>query len=230
MEHRPRILVIEDEAPILRGLCDVLTFHGYTVHGIDNGPEGLASASPGGWDLLLVDVMLPGLDGFTLCRQIRERHPTQAILLLTARGSEDDILEGFGAGADDYVTKPFSVAQLLARIEALLRRSGGAPRPTFQLGPVTIEVETLVAVLEGATVELSRRDVALLAYLTDRPGCPVSREELLREVWGYRCVSRVETRCVDMHVSKLRRRLALLTDDELVQTVRGAGYRAGGPG
>ncbi len=219
------ILVIEDEEPIRRGLCDVLAYHGHAPSGAADGTRGLEQALTGAYDLLLVDVMLPGVDGFSITRAVRERHPTQAVLILTAKGAEADVLEGFAAGADDYVTKPFSVAQLLARVEALLRRVGRAPRDQFAVGPATIDAGALVAELDGRRADLSARDVEVLGFLAERPGVVVTREELLQGVWGYQKVERVETRCVDMHISKLRRKLAEITDVDLVETVRGAGYR-----
>ncbi|MBX2800263.1 MAG: response regulator transcription factor [Myxococcales bacterium] len=227
MDSPARILVIEDEEPIRRGLCDVLVLHGHDPTGSATGDDGLARGLEEDWDLLLVDVMLPGVDGFTICRRVRQRHPSRGILMLTARGSEDDILEGFSAGADDYVTKPFSVAQLLARVQALLRRTGPKNVPVrFELGPAVIDADALQLEIDGECLALTRRDVKLLGYLTERPGRVVSREELLLDVWGYQCVDRVETRCVDMHISKFRRRLAEISDVELIETVRGAGYKA----
>jgi two-component system response regulator RegX3 len=223
-----RILIIEDEEPIRRGLCDVLAYHGHTPTGVGDGEAGLEHALSGGYDLLMVDVMLPGMDGFTITERVRAVHPAQAVMLLTARGAESDVLRGFSCGADDYVTKPFSVAQLLARVQALLRRVGGAPRERFTVGPATIDADALVAEVDGATTELTPRDVEVLAYLAERPGCVVSREDLLQQVWGYAKVERVETRCVDMAISKLRRRLATITSVDVIETVRGAGYRAGG--
>ena len=219
---RARILVVEDEAPIRRGLCDVLAYHGHAPTPVATGTEGLQEALSGAYDLLILDVMLPGVDGLTICERAREAHPAQAILMLTARGGEGDVLEGFRRGADDYVAKPFSVAQVVARVTALLRRSGIQER--FSVGGVPVDTERLTAGAE-AQVALSRRDVELLSYLGKTPGRAVSREELLREVWGYAITRGVETRCVDMHIAKLRKKLAPVAAGTVIETVRGAGYR-----
>ncbi len=222
---KPRILVVEDEQAILMGVCDVLAFHGYAPRGVADGAEGLALALEQDWELLLLDVMLPGVDGFTICRRAREAKPHQAILLLTARGSEQDVLEGFSAGADDYVTKPFSVAQLTARVKALLRRAGVRPATRFEAGGLSIDGDRLQAQRGERTVDLTVRDVELLAHLASAGARVVGRPELLKAVWGFERVESVETRCVDMHVAKLRRKLAGLGDGSVIETVRGAGYR-----
>jgi DNA-binding response OmpR family regulator len=222
---KPRILVVEDEQAILMGVCDVLAFHGYAPRGVADGSEGLALALEQDWELLVLDVMLPGVDGFTICRQARQAKPRQAILLLTARGSEQDVLEGFTAGADDYVTKPFSVAQLTARVKALLRRAGVRPVSRFRAGPLEVDGDRLQAVIGEARVDLTVRDVELLAHLASAGARVVGRPELLRAVWGFERVQGVETRCVDMHVAKLRRKLGALGSQPVIETVRGAGYR-----
>ena len=218
-----RILVVEDEPAIRRGLCDVLAFHGHRPTPVATGDAGLEAALTGGHDLLVLDVMLPGVDGYTICARAREARPTVPILMLTAKGSEADVLEGFRRGADDYVTKPFSVAQVVARVAALLRRSGHG-QSTFEVAGVPVDGERLVAGA-GPEVELTPRDVELLAYLSRAPGRAVPRDELLREVWGYARTDGVHTRCVDMHVAKLRRKLAQVTAAPVVETVRGVGYR-----
>ena len=222
---RPAVLVIEDEEPIRVGLCDVLAFHGLQPTPAADGTRGLALGLDGAWALVVVDVMLPGVDGFTITRALRERHPSLPILLLTAKGAEADVLEGFAAGADDYVTKPFSVAQLAARVRALVRRSGATGRRQFVVGPATVDVDALTLATARGVVSLSPRDAALLTYLAERAGTVVPREALLRDVWHFQRTERVETRCVDMHLSKLRRKLHPVCEDELVETVRGAGYR-----
>lgn len=222
---KPRILVVEDEPAIRMGLCDVMVFHGWEPTPAEDGRIGLQEVLSREWDLLLLDVMLPEVDGFTLCRVARERHPRQPILMLTARGTEQDVLDGFAAGADDYVQKPFSVAQVVARIKALLRRSGAMEGRVFELGGVHVDAARLQARGEGQVADLNPRDVEILARMAADPGKVFSREELLQEVWGYRCVSAVETRCVDMHMTKLRRKLAVVSADPLIATVRGAGYR-----
>ncbi len=225
METKLPILVVEDERAIRAGLCDVLAFRGYAPHGVDNGDDGLREALSGRYALVILDVMLPGVDGFTICQELRARRPGQAILMLTARGSESDVLDGFRAGCDDYVSKPFSLAQLLARVEALLRRSNSAPPLVLRLGALQVDGEALRAKAGERSVDLSRRDVEILAFLASAGERVVSREELLRQVWGYQRVDAVETRAVDMHLVKLRRRLESVGEGELIETVRGAGYR-----
>ena len=225
---KPRILIVEDEQPILMGICDVLAFHGYAPHGVADGDEGLRLALEGEWELLLLDVMLPGVDGFSICRQAREAKPHQAILLLTARGAEQDVLEGFAAGADDYVTKPFSVAQLSARVKALLRRAGVRPARRFRAGSLAVDGDRLSASVGDRSVSLTVRDVELLAHLTTAGSRVVGRPELLKAVWGFERVEGVETRCVDMHVAKLRRKLTEISRLDVIETVRGAGYRVRG--
>jgi len=224
---RPRILVVEDEPAIQRGLCDVLAYHGYEPAGAASGDDGLRQGLAGGFDLVVLDLMLPGLGGFDVCRALRAHDPRLPILMLTARGAEEDVLEGFRCGSDDYVTKPFSVSQVLARIEALLRRSGrgeaAAPAP-FPFGGWRIEPERLAAERDGAAIELSRRELEILALLVRERGRIVGRRRLLAEVWGFAAPERIETRTVDMHIAKLRKKLG---EDgrRLIETVRGEGYR-----
>jgi two-component system response regulator RegX3 len=224
---RPRILVVEDEPAIQRGLCDVLAYHGYEPTGVAAGDEGLRAAQVGAFDLVVLDLMLPGMSGLDVCRALRAHDPQLPILMLTARGAEADVLEGFRCGSDDYVTKPFSVAQVLARIEALLRRAGhgevALPVP-FSFGAWTIDPARLAAEREGASIELSRRELEILALLVRERGRIVGRRRLLAEVWGCAAPERIETRTVDMHIAKLRRKLG--EDGRLgIETVRGEGYR-----
>lgn len=224
-EDRPRILVVEDEPAIRIGICDMLAFQGYAPEGVGDGRAGLQAALEGEYALLILDVMLPGVDGLTICEKARQRHPRRAILMLTAKGGEADILEGFRRGADDYVPKPFSVAQLAARVRALLRRSGAQTARRFEVRGVHVDAARQVASSGGAEVEISPRDVEVLEWFAARRGQVVGRDELLREVWGYQSVSSVETRCVDMHIAKLRRKLSEVTDAAVIETVRGSGYR-----
>ena len=221
-----RVLVVEDEASLRRGLCDVLAFRGYAPEAVERGDTGLEAALADAFDLVLLDVMLPGLDGFEICRRLRAERPQLPILMLTARGAEEDVLEGFRCGGDDYVTKPFSVSELLARVEALLRRSGraAAPAGAFGFGPWQVDPASLRASNGTHSVELTRRECMLLAVLARDAGRIVGRRQLLREVWGYARPERIETRTIDMHVVKLRRKLGH-DGTALIQTVRGEGYR-----
>jgi DNA-binding response OmpR family regulator len=224
--QRPAVLVVEDEAAIRRGLCDVLAFHGYAPEGVERGDDGLRAALANRHALVVLDVMLPGMNGFEVCRELRTQLPRIPILILTARGAESDVLDGFRAGADDYVTKPFSVAELMARVDALLRRagSGTSARQPFALGGWQVDAAELRARRDGLDVELTRREVELLALFAREPGRILSRRRLLQEIWGFPEPDRVETRTVDMHVAKLRRKLGA-AGDALIETVRGEGYR-----
>ncbi len=222
-----RVLVVEDDPAIRRGLVAALTFAGYDVLEAADGPRGLALAETAEVDLVLLDVVLPGTDGLEILRRVRESRPTRPVILLTARAAEDDRVGGLAAGADDYVVKPFSVRELLARVEAVLRRSPERPRPVE-----VIECDGLVVDLarreirhaDGDRVELSEKEAELAAYLAAHAGRAISREELLRRVW--RLDPRgVTTRTIDMHVMRLREKLR---DDTAaprrVLTVRGQGY------
>jgi two-component system response regulator RegX3 len=229
MSAKLGVLVVEDEKAIRDGLCDVLAFHGHAPTGVDNGEDGLRAALRGGFSLVVLDVMLPGMSGFDVCRELRAQRPRQAILMLTARGAEADVLEGFRCGADDYVTKPFSVAELMARAEALLRRCGElleAPRESFSFAGWRVDPERRSASEGGGAVELTAREVALLALFTRERGRIVSRRKLLAEVWGMKHAERLETRTVDMHIAKLRKKIGAAA--ELIETVRGEGYRFSG--
>ena len=223
------VLVVEDEEPIRAGLCDVLTFHGYAAEAVERGDDGLERARSGEHALLLLDLMLPGLSGFDVCEQLRAGGSQLPILMLTARGSEEDVLRGFRCGADDYVVKPFSVAELTARVEALLRRSGALERTRngdeiFVFGEWQVDTSALRASAESRAIDLTARDVEILALLSRERGRIVSRRALLAEVWGYPDPERVETRSVDMHIAKLRKKLGDGATS-LIETVRGAGYR-----
>ena len=224
-----RILIVEDEDAIRKGLRDVLSLQDYIVDTAATGDEGRTAALAGGHELVLLDVMLPGVDGFTICEELRREIPKVSICMLTAKGTEDDILEGFSRGADDYISKPFSVKQLLARVAALLRRSGASPdEAPFTAGILTVDPAQLRAARDGSQVELTRRDIDVLACLADQADQVVSRKDLLQQVWGYGRVDGVETRCVDMHVAKLRKKLRQAFGSEgeaVIETVRGEGYR-----
>jgi DNA-binding response OmpR family regulator len=221
------ILVVEDEEAIRRGLCDVLAFQGYAPSGIDTGEEGLREALTNGYDLVLLDLMLPGMSGFDVCEAVRAQLPSQPILMLTARGSEEDILEGFERGADDYVTKPFSVSELLARVQALLRRAGkvrSEDQESFEFGRWKVDPASQRAHCGDASVDLSVREIAILALFVREAGRIVSRRMLLHEVWGFPNPERIETRTVDMQIGKLRRKIDR-DSEQSIETVRGSGYR-----
>ncbi len=224
-----RILIIEDEEPIRVGLEDVFVYHGFSVETAAEGTDGLRKARSGGFDMILLDLMLPGMDGFEICRRIRSRDSDQAIIMLTALTSDDDIVRGLELGADDYVAKPFSVTQLVLRVKAVLRRAGigNTPPSHIRLGS---ELELDVLNLSGrrgkSTLSFTRREMDILGYLYCNAERPVSREELLHKVWGYARDLRLETRTVDVHIAQLRRKIEPEpTKPCHLVTVRGAGYR-----
>jgi len=229
MTRKARILIVEDETAIRCGLVDVLVFHGFEVDSATSGPEGLEKALSGRFDLILLDVMLPGLDGFSICNRIREQNREQAIIMLTAKTSDEDIIQGLSLGADDYVGKPFSVAQLVLRIQAVLRRSGAYDRDNaiIRLGD-EIEIDTLnlAGRFRQQNIAFTRREIDILQYLHNNHQRPVAREELLCKVWGYAQNLELETRTVDIHIAKLRRKLEPEpAQPRYLVTVRGAGYR-----
>ncbi len=226
MTTRAKILIVEDEPAIRAGLVDVFVFHGYEVDFAENGKQGLKKALSGLYDLILLDVMLPGIDGFEICNRIRGQDRQQAIIMLTAKSSDEDIIQGLTLGADDYVAKPFSVTQLVLRVQAVLRRSRVGKEVARELkliNGMAIDSENLSAG-EGKT--FTRREMDVLLYLYSQEDRPVPREELLVKVWGYAQHMDIETRTVDIHIAKLRRKIE--TDPakpEAIITVRGAGYR-----
>jgi DNA-binding response OmpR family regulator len=225
-QPKARILVVEDDPAILKGLCDVLVFNGYAADGVADGTQGCDAALSGQFDLVLLDVMLPGMDGFSICREIRSHRPAQPVIILTAKGSEDDVVTGFTAGADDYVSKPFSLRELMVRVEALLRRSG-KPMGDEQIryADILFDGRNLQATCRDRTEALTRREMDIIVYLSRHRERIVSKAELLTEVWHYKDPN-VETRTVDIHMLKLRKKIASLADGlTLIQTVRGEGYR-----
>jgi DNA-binding response OmpR family regulator len=224
--QRASILVVEDDPAIRNGLLDVLVFNGFRVKGIADGKEGLSEGLANAYDLILLDVMLPNLDGFSICRQIRRAKPAQGIIILTAKGSEDDIVTGFKSGADDYVSKPFSLRELMVRVEAVLRRIG---KPLgdeqFVYRQISFDGKLLQAGCRGRQCELTRREMDIMLYLYRHQDRIVTKKELLTEVWHY-ADAQIETRTVDIHILKLRKKLSDLGADEfLIQTIRGEGYR-----
>jgi two-component system response regulator RegX3 len=229
VSKQPHILIIEDEAAIRTGLTDALVYHGYRVDGVADGNQGLGKALSGKFDLILLDIMLPGTSGFEICDAIRKVDREQPIIMLTAKTSDEDIITGLSLGADDYVGKPFSVAELVLRIKAVLRRARAvvAAGQTIDLGnDVTIDTQNLRGRRGLEELVFTRREMDILEYLHVHAERPVSREELLNKVWGYDRNAAIETRTVDIHVAKLRRKIEV--DAKLPRyliTVRGAGYR-----
>ena len=230
MNKRPvNILVVEDEEAIRSGLIDVFVFHGYEVDSAATGPEGLEKALTGKFDLILLDIMLPGMDGYQICNEIRNQDRDQPIIMLTAKTSDEEIIQGLKLGADDYVAKPFSIQQLLLRVEAVLRRSqlGIEQARTISLAnDVQIDTENLSGQNGAETLTFTKREVEVISYLAANSSRPVSREELLTKVWGYSRNLEIETRTVDIHIAKIRRKIeADPKQPANLVTVRGAGYR-----
>ncbi len=225
MAPKPRLLIVEDEAAIRSGLVDVFVYHGYDVDIADNGDDGLRLGQSGKYDLILLDVMLPGVDGFEICNRIRRQDRQQPIIMLTAKSSDEDIVQGLTLGADDYVAKPFSVTQLVLRVQAVLRRAGIDQDDEREISLGNGLVIDTLNLCAGDTA-FTRREMDLLQYLAQQADRPVPREELLARVWGYANHMEIETRTVDIHIAKLRRKIeADPSSPEVVVTVRGAGYR-----
>lgn len=222
-----QILTIEDDAAIRRGIVDSLTYAGYKVLQAGNGDDGLRMAVQCEYDLLLLDLVLPGKGGLEILRQLRSVRPTQPVIVLTARGEENDRVEGLRCGADDYVVKPFSVKELLARVEAVLRRSPERPSDMQQaaLSDATVDfARREVRFKDDSRSELSEREADLLRYLIANAGRAISRDELLANVWRI-SPKGISTRTIDMHVARLREKLRDdSTDPQVLLTVRGKGY------
>jgi two-component system response regulator RegX3 len=229
MSQKPRILIVEDEAAIRAGLIDVFVYHGFEVDSAAAGPEGLQKALSGVFDMILLDVMLPGMNGFDICNRIREQDKDQPIIMLTAKTSDEDIVHGLTLGADDYVAKPFSVAQLVLRVQAVLRRSrvGEGAQHLIRMGDrVEIDILNLSGKRDDEPLSFTRREMEMLEYLYAHRQRPVPRDELLHKVWGYAKNLDIETRTVDIHIAKLRRKIEPNPSAPcFLTTVRGAGYR-----
>jgi len=219
------ILLVEDEDALRITLGDRLRGEGYVVDSAKDGEEGLEKVTSSPFDLLILDVMLPHRSGFDICRDIRQAGLATPILFLTARNELVDKVVGFKLGGDDYVTKPFEAAELMVRIEALLRRAPvQAGRVVHQIGSLRVDVARKQVTLGGTPVYLTAREFHLLRYLLERPARTVSRAELLREVWGYD--SSAYTKTVDVHVFSLRKKIEHdPSRPELITTVKGVGYR-----
>jgi DNA-binding response OmpR family regulator len=228
--QRPTILAVEDDAAIRRGIVDALRFAGYEPREAGTGDLGLKLATESEYDLLLLDLVLPGMDGLEILREVRRLRPTQPVIILTARGDETDRVVGLRLGADDYVVKPFSVKELIARVEAVLRRSPERPslvdRVEFAGGVATLS-RCEVVFEDGSRAELSEKEVELLRYLAGNAGRAISRDELLLRVWQLDPRG-LATRTIDMHITRLREKLRDdPTEPRVVLTVRGKGYMFG---
>jgi two-component system alkaline phosphatase synthesis response regulator PhoP len=222
-----RILVIEDDAAIRQGIVDALTFHSFAATQAADGTAGLQAALVGDCDLILLDLILPGMLGLDILEQVRQAHPTLPVIILTAKGEEQDRVTGLRLGADDYVVKPFSIKELIARIDAVLRRSPERPSDITRLSIQNATIDLSRSELrfpDGSRCELSEREVELLGYLVRNRGRAISREEILSRVWRLEPRG-VDTRTIDMHIARLREKLRdNAAQPQIILTVRGKGY------
>ena len=221
----PRILVIDDEPEIVRGIEDNLRFEGYQTLAATNGETGLALACQEAPDLILLDIMMPRLSGWDVCRELRRRGIDVPVIMLTARAEEADRVQGLELGADDYIAKPFSVRELMARVQAVLRRPGPRRKAeTLAFGDVRVHVRARQVWRGGREVPMTRKEFDLLVYLVEHRGEIITRERLLDHVWGYERFP--TTRTVDTHVLRLRRKFESDPDrPAFILTVHGQGYR-----
>jgi two-component system alkaline phosphatase synthesis response regulator PhoP len=225
-----RLLLVEDEPGLVMTLTDRLLAEGYEVESATTAPAGLDLAASGGFDVILLDVMLPGGNGLDICRTLRQRGIQTPILMLTAKGQVVDRVVGLKLGADDYLVKPFEMAELLARIEALLRRSAAATAAapalgdSFRFGDIAIDFRRAEVTKGGGMLDLSAREFKLLRYFVEHRGAALTRDELLNEVWGYNAMP--STRTVDVHVAWLRQKLEdNPRHPQYIVTVHGLGYK-----
>ena len=227
------LLVIEDDHAIRRGVCDALRFAGYEVLEAAEGSAGMAQALRAKFDLLLLDLVLPNYSGFEILEALKQQRPGTPVIILSARGEEADRVKGLKLGADDYVVKPFSLRELLARVEAVLRRSPERPAPVAQLKlqDSVVDFARLEGRFEdGQRAELSEREVELLHYFAAHRGRAISREELLLRVWRIEPQNHSESRTIDMHIANLRAKLRdVASAPRLLLTVRGKGYMLAAP-
>lgn len=218
------ILIIEDDPVMLRGLKDNFTFKGYRVKTAKNGESGLNEALSSKPDLIILDIMLPKINGYEICRLIRAEGLDMPVIMLTAKGQESDIILGLNLGADDYVTKPFNIQELLARANAFLRRRRQEETRQFQFGDFTLNLDSRQLLRRGKEVELTPKEFSLLSLFLRRTGCALTRDEILKHVWGYDIL--VTSRSVDRCVNTLRTKIERKSQTPLfIKTIRDVGYR-----
>lgn len=225
-DRRTRILIIEDEPAMVAGLRDNFEYEGYDVISAGDGVEGLERALADYPDLVVLDVMMPLMSGLDVCKQLKARQPSIPIIMLTARGQEIDKVVGLELGADDYVTKPFSIRELIARVKAVLRRVSQPPAApeVYRFSDVEVNIRGNEVRRAGALVDLSAKEFALLAYFISHPAETLSRDRLLDEVWGYE--NYPSTRTVDTHILRLRQKLEPNPEEpRFILTVHGIGYK-----
>ena len=227
MEPKASILVVEDEQNILAALRDFLEFQGFKVTEAADGLNAERTVAKGLFDLILLDLMLPKISGEQLCRKWRQEGLQTPIIMLTAKGQEKEKVAGLNLGADDYITKPFSLEELLARINAVLRRTDPARAvgQTFTFGDLYVDIAGLKVRRKGKEIEITRREARIIQYFAANPNRVISREDLYREVWDD-TMTDLETRTTDMHIAKLRSKIERdVSDPQIIKTVRGAGYK-----
>jgi DNA-binding response OmpR family regulator len=218
------ILIIEDDSTMLRGLKDNITFKGYQVKTAKDGESGLNEALNSRPDLILLDIMLPGINGYEICRLLRAEGLDMPIIMLTAKGQESDIILGLNLGADDYVTKPFNIQELMARVNAFLRRRRKQEVHEFQFGDFTLNMDSRKLLREEKEIELTPKEFGLLALFIKRNGCALTRDEILKHVWGYDIM--VTARSVDRCINTLRNKLEDNPNAPVfIKTIRDIGYR-----
>ncbi|MBD0382797.1 response regulator transcription factor [Paenibacillus sedimenti] len=227
-----KILVIEDEPTLARLLSYNLSQEGYDTKVIDHGGDGLQEALQQSYDLIILDIMLPGLNGFEILTKLRQKGNSTPVIILTARNAEDEVVQGLKHGADDYITKPFGVAELLARVSAVLRRTQPEDAVTdrnktnekvIQAGELFIYPEKYEVALNGESIPLRPKEFEVLLYLVQRPGVVVTRDDLMNIVWGFDYIGGQRT--VDVHVSSLRKKLEMNQQSVQIDSIRGVGYK-----
>jgi two-component system alkaline phosphatase synthesis response regulator PhoP len=222
----PKILIVEDEPKMVAGLRDNFEFEGYEVLSAHDGVEGLERALSTSPDLIVLDVMMPKMSGLDVCRRLKAKRPSIPIIMLTARGQEVDKVVGLELGADDYVTKPFSIRELLARVKAVLRRSHTLPQDQdrYSFGDVEVDMHTCRVTRDGKPLDFTAKEFELLKYFLCHPAENLSRERLLDEVWGYEV--QTNSRTVDAHLVRLRQKLEPVPEQpRFFLTVHGTGYK-----
>ena len=227
MEQKAHILVVEDEQKILSALRDFLEFHGFKVTEAVDGLEAERVVAKKGFDLILLDLMLPKISGEQLCTKWRRDGLQTPVIMLTAKGQQKEKVMGLNIGADDYITKPFSLEELLARIKTVLRRTDPARAvgQTFKFADLDVDIAALKVKRGGQEIEITKREAAIIQYFAANPNRVISREELYKEVWD-ETMSDLGTRTTDMHIAKLRSKIEKNSaEPQVIKTVRGAGYK-----
>ncbi|CAG7630748.1 response regulator transcription factor [Paenibacillus allorhizosphaerae] len=227
-----KILVIEDEPTLARLLSYNLSQEGYETKVVDHGSDGLQVALAQSFDLIILDIMLPGMNGFEILSRLRQKGNKTPVIILTARNAEEEVVQGLKFGADDYITKPFGVAELLARVSAVLRRTSadealfdptGSNDKVITAGDLLIYPEKYEVVLNGESIPLRPKEFEVLLYLVQRPGIVVTRDDLMNIVWGFDYIGGQRT--VDVHVSSLRKKLEMNQQSVQIESIRGVGYK-----